>query len=167
MSSLLLALTSCIAVLINKDVTSPGHELDFWVGDWTCSGESYDAAGKATHTDATNTITRAFDGHVIKENFTGANLTGMSVSVYDANNKLWRQTWVDNQGGYIALTGKIEEGNMTLTTLARAKTPNAFARMVFKNVKPDSFDWNWEGSKDGGKTWKLSWHLHYTRVKDK
>ena len=165
MMSILLPAISCIAFVMNNNVTSPGQELDFWVGDWTCSGESYDAAGKTTQTQAKNTIKRSFDGHVIQENFTSPGLVGMSVSVYDPNNKLWRQTWVDNQGSYIALTGKVEDGNMTLTTLSRPKAPNAFSRMVFKNVKPDSFDWNWEGSQDGGKTWKLNWHLHYTRVK--
>ena len=152
---------------MNTKVTPQGHELDFWVGDWKGSGESYDAAGKATHTDAANTIGKTFDDHVVQENFTMAGFKGMSVSVYDSTNKIWRQTWVDSQGGYIALTGGVQDGNMTLTTLARPKTPLAFSRMVFKNVTPESFDWNWEGSQDGGKTWKLNWHLHYARVKGK
>jgi hypothetical protein len=36
------------------------------------------------------------------------------------------------------------------------------ARMVFLNIKPDSFDWHWESSTDG-KTWKLNWPIHYQR----
>ena len=32
------------------------------------------------------------------------------------------------------------------------------------NITEDKFDWNWESSKDNGKTWKLNWKLHYSRV---
>jgi hypothetical protein len=38
-------------------------------------------------------------------------------------------------------------------------------RMVFYKIKPDSFDWNWEASTDGAKTWKTDWHIHYERKK--
>jgi hypothetical protein len=36
-------------------------------------------------------------------------------------------------------------------------------RMVFKNISPDEFDWSWEASKDGGKTWTVVWPIHYKR----
>jgi hypothetical protein len=36
-------------------------------------------------------------------------------------------------------------------------------RMVFKNITPNSFDWSWEASKDGGKTWQVQWPIKYTR----
>jgi hypothetical protein len=36
-------------------------------------------------------------------------------------------------------------------------------RMVFTNIKPDSFDWRWEASTDGGKTWQVNWPIHYKR----
>ena len=35
--------------------------------------------------------------------------------------------------------------------------------MVFKNITHDEFDWSWEGSKDGGKTWTVVWPIHYKR----
>jgi len=54
---------------------------------------------------------------------------------------------------------------MTLQTLPRPDRPKTIGRMVFSNINPDSFDWDWQSSGDSGKTWKLAWHLHYTRVK--
>jgi hypothetical protein len=27
----------------------------------------------------------------------------------------------------------------------------------------DEFDWSWEASKDGGKTWNVVWPIHYKR----
>ncbi len=31
--------------------------------------------------------------------------------------------------------------------------------------KPDSLDWSWERSDDGGKSWKVLWRIHYERKK--
>ncbi len=38
-------------------------------------------------------------------------------------------------------------------------------RMIWYNISKDAFDWNWEASTDGGKTWKVNWQIHYTRKK--
>lgn len=139
------------------------RQFDFWIGEWTCTGESYDGNGKAQPTAAENTIRRTHDGHVIQEDFRMPGLQGLSVSVYDAKAGLWKQTWVDNQGGYIDLQGGFKDGRMVLQTLPKPKAPAAFNRMVFRDIAKDSFDWDWEASADGGKTWTLSWHLHYRR----
>ena len=141
-------------------------QLDFWVGDWNCVGKSRDEPGKDKWTDtvAKNHIERILGSKVIQENFTMEGLVGKSVSVYDEKAKVWRQTWVDDSGSYIALTGGMQDGKMILVTLPNKERPKASNRMVFDNVTKDSFDWNWEGSRDGGKTWNLSWHLHYTRA---
>jgi hypothetical protein len=37
-------------------------------------------------------------------------------------------------------------------------------RMRFRNISKDSFDWDWQSSKNGGE-WKMLWELKYTRVK--
>jgi hypothetical protein len=36
-------------------------------------------------------------------------------------------------------------------------------RMVFKNIGRNEFDWSWERSLDGGKTWEVLWPIHYKR----
>ena len=36
-------------------------------------------------------------------------------------------------------------------------------RMVWKNITASEFDWSWEASRDGGKTWQVKWPLHYKR----
>ena len=160
----------CVMFLNNTQQVGPpaeSHQFDFWVGDWKCSGESFAPNGKATHTDAVNSITRILAGRVLQENFKMPGLNGTSVSVYDPLAKLWRQTWVDDNGGYIALTGSFAEGTMTLRTLPRSDQPNVASRMVFSNISADGFDWDWQSSRDAGATWKPAWHLHYTRVKKK
>jgi hypothetical protein len=78
--------------------------------------------------------------------------------------KKWKQTWVDSQGSYIDLTGELQNGEMRLIqhTVGPDGKP-LLMRMVFTNVKADSFDWRWESSADDGKTWQLSWPIHYKR----
>jgi hypothetical protein len=138
-------------------------QFDFWLGDWT-----------ATWSDTlhgTNHIEKIMGGCTVQENFTDPNINylGKSWTVYNANYKIWQQTWVDNQGGYIALTGGKAGDSMILTTAERnvpvtiSATGKLTSRMVFYNIKQDSFNWNWEASSDGGKTWKLNWHIQYRR----
>ena len=136
-------------------------QFDFWVGDWeltwndTCKG--------------TNSVRRILDGCSIQENFSDPvnNFKGMSWSMFNLKTANWQQTWVDNQGGYIVLTGKFDKGEMILATkpVADAQGKMAISRMVFYNIKPGSFDWNWENSIDNGSTWKLNWKIHYQRKK--
>jgi hypothetical protein len=140
------------------------HQFDFWVGEWDLT---WPAQGQTPAGTGTNRIEKILGDCVIQENFAAAGpqaLIGQSVSTYSVREKAWRQTWVDNQGEYISLSGGFKDGEMSLTQ--RGVGPNGtprLARMTYLNIKPDSFDWHWESSFDGGKTWKLNWNVHYQR----
>jgi hypothetical protein len=134
-------------------------QFDFWLGtralSWADSGRG------------TNTITKELGGCVVRENFRaeGANaLAGMSVSTYDVRAKRWKQTWVDNQGGYLDFTGGFENGVMTLGRLTVDRDGKPLQqRMLFQNIQRDSFDWNWQRSRDAGATWETVWAICYQR----
>lgn len=141
--------------------TAPeASQFDFWIGSWMATW--------ADTLHGTNTIEKKFGNCTVHENFfdPNNNYHGESWSVYNPSSKLWNQTWVDDQGGYIALTGGMENGKMILKTAER-QTPKGKQqmRMVYYNIQPDAFDWSWEASTDEGKTWKPSWQIHYTRKK--
>src|ERR1044071_982161 len=72
-------------------------QFDFWVGDWNLTWSD------SLH--GTNHVDKIFGNCTVHENFTdpNTNFLGQSWSVFNANYKMWQQTWVDNQGGYIAL----------------------------------------------------------------
>jgi hypothetical protein len=145
--------------------TGPGPtQLDFWVGKWKCEGASHAPDGKVQPTKGTNEITKDMDGHVVHEHFSMGSFKGESWSVYAPKAKKWRQTWVDNSGAYIALVGEFSAGRMVLETTGPNQPAAVRKRMVFSDIKKDSFDWNWEATQDNGKTWNLEWHLHYTRT---
>jgi len=145
-----------------KPCSSPqASQFDFWIGDWIATW------GDTLH--GTNHIEKMLGNCTVHENFSNSKILGQSWSVYSANYKQWQQTWVDNQGGYIALTGGMAGDSMVLTTAERnvaasiSPSGKIISRMVYFHIKPDSFDWSWEASTDGGKTWKQNWLIHYNR----
>lgn len=136
------------------------RQFDFWVGEWELTWSD------SLH--GSNRIEKMFGNCTIHENFSDPKLgyLGQSWSVYNPGSRLWQQTWVDNRGGYIVLTGGMDGGRMILKTGER-QTPKGpqEMRMVFSNITSDSFDWSWESSTDKGVTWKPGWVIHYVRKK--
>jgi hypothetical protein len=141
-------------------------QFDFWVGEWdlTWPGQSVGEVGHGT-----NSIRRTLDGCVVQENFSGQDsmhLRGISVSTFDGNAGNWKQTWVDNEGGYLDFTGEFKDGQMILQREAVRKDGiKILQRMVWKNITSNEFDWSGEASPDGGKTWQVNWPIHYKRRK--
>ncbi|WP_161974421.1 hypothetical protein [Piscinibacter terrae] len=140
--------------------------FDFWIGDWDASWIGTD--GKPGR--GRNRIGRILDGKVLEENFeetpdgTSPPLKGRSLSVLHQLLGQWRQSWVDNQGGYFSFTG-LAEGDRRIfitDTVMKNGQPSA-QRMVFHDIRKDTFTWDWESTGDGGKTWKLLWRIHYKR----
>lgn len=147
----------------NPCTTVEQKQFDFWVGDWNLTWPTQDGA----FGHGTNNIHRILDGCVVQENFSGEEsmpLRGTSVSIFDARSGKWKQTWVDNEGGYLDFTGEFRMQQMILSrSFAKPDGTTVQQRMVWKNITSDQFDWSWESSTDGGKTWKVLWPIHYKR----
>lgn len=117
----------------------------------------------------TNRLEGILDGRVIHERFeeaaegAGGALRGESWSVFEPGRSLWRQTWVDNQGGYLDLVGERVDGWFAFARSAPERGPNARQRMVFRDVAEDAFRWTWEFSEDDGATWSVRWEIAYRR----
>ena len=145
---------------------SAQHQLDFWVGEWNLTWPGSNP-GELQH--GTNSIRRVLDACVVEENFSGGDdmhLRGKSVSIFDLSSGKWKQTWVDNEGGYLDFTGEFKDGQMIFGREAQQANGARFLqRMVFKSITPDEFDWSWERSVDNGKTWQVAWPIHYRRRK--
>jgi len=142
------------------------QQLSFWVGEWDLTWPG-NQPGELQH--GTNNIRRILDGCIVEENFSGGTdmpLRGKSLSLFDARAGKWKQTWVDNEGAYLDFVGEFKDGQMILAReVTHPDGSKVLQRMVFKSIKADAFDWSWEGSKDGGKTWQVVWPIHYQRKK--
>lgn len=140
--------------------TPEHHQMDFWVGTWklTWQGGS-----------GTNRVTKEYNGCVIHEVFTQDKisppplLNGSSLSSYQPMNMMWRQTWVDDQNGYLHLSGGPQaDGTFRLQTVRMGREPH-MTRMIFEDITHDSLTWRWQQSDDGD-VWTDTWVIHYRRI---
>jgi hypothetical protein len=147
-----------------KGCDSPeSHQMDFWVGDWDATYMQGGASAKSR-----NRVTKVLDGCAILEEFTGPPgipLDGRSYSVFDRTTGEWKQTWVDNTGGYLDFVGSVVDGNRVFAREFQRQGKTIRQRMVFRDVKPEAFKWLWQRSEDGGATWITGWEIDYRRVK--
>lgn len=163
-SALALTLSSCDSSSMNeRPAPSASHgnsrQFDFWLGEWDLTQPN---GGQGE-----NIVTLELDSSVVQEAFNGQpaiQLIGRSISVFVPRENLWKQTWVDNQGGYLDFTGGLVEGRMILSRAAfNPEGEPIILRMVWHNITSDSLDWNWERSNDSGKSWENLWQIHYKR----
>lgn len=140
--------------------------FDFWVGKWDASWQNPQGVTEK----GTNFIEKILDGRVIQEHFvilSGQNkgFKGTSISVYNPVTKSYHQAWADNSGGYFDFIAEVDGEKKIFTTQPRKRGDDTIIqRMVFYDIKHESFTWDWELTKDHGKTWSLQWRIHYTRI---
>jgi Protein of unknown function (DUF1579) len=138
--------------------SAESRRLDFWLGNW----ELTHSGGKST-----NRVSKVLGGCVVLEEFRGmpgTNLDGMSVSTFDPATRSWRQTWVDNTGAYLDFNAVTADGNLAFERTAQKDGKRIRQRMVFRDVKADSFTWDWQRSDDDGANWKTTWQIAYKRA---
>jgi hypothetical protein len=139
---------------------APYRQFDFWLGAWTVTRPDGKTAG-------TNRITRILGGCALREQWRGAGgSTGTSLNVYDAEANRWRQTWVDDRGGVLLLTGGLREGKMMLegeTAASAGKTVRQ--RITWTPLPGGRVRQFWDSSSDGGKTWETEFDGIYAPEK--
>jgi hypothetical protein len=154
-----------------KDTCRGAHrQLDFWVGDWDVVVKARPKPDAPwVEQRGRNRVTRVLDGCGIEESFSATggasgDWAGKSLSRFvDAEGK-WRQTWIDDGGGYMPFVGEKRGGDVVL--VGEPKTAlgvTTVMRMVFTNITEDSFLWRWEASKDGGSAWETKMTIEYRR----
>lgn len=163
----LLVLGICMNAFSQSDLPKEKEQyFDFWVGKWSATWDEGDGKqGKGI-----NIVTLTLDGKSVRENFVvteGAQkgFKGVSMSMYVPFLKKWKQSWNDNTQRYYDFTGEFE-GNRRIfkTEPIKIQEKEVILRMVFHDIKKDSFIWDWEASIDAGKTWKQNWQIFYTRM---
>ena len=133
-----------------KCATPEHRQLDFWVGDW----HTYDVNNRDSVV-ARNRVDLILGECVLREVYEGTNgLVGQSFTVYDADRKVWHQSWVTNRGQLLLLEGRMEGESMVLSGPDRAPdgTPRRI-RGIWRRVEGGVRE-TAEISGNGGKTWK-------------
>lgn len=165
---LLVGIMQIAGAQTSMDELKPENYFDFWVGNWELTWDEADGkVGKGT-----NRIERILGEKVIKENFEARSgsmkgFTGKSYSVYNPQSGEWKQTWVDNQGAYLDFEGEINgEKRIFKRKFTTPEGQEVMQRMVFYDIKENSFIWDWEVSQDNGETWQLQWRISYERTEE-
>jgi hypothetical protein len=157
---------------IAKACASAEHrQLDFWIGDWDVTIRARQSPASETWGEAKGRqrIEAILGGCAIAEHFTADGpqtpWAGKSYSSWQPAAGKWRQTWVDDQGSYLALTGGVESGVMTLYGEPRTtQDGKSFQmRMVFLDVTPRSLRWEWQRSEDSWQTSVVMMRIDYVR----
>jgi hypothetical protein len=124
------------------------RQFDFWVGDWDVTRPDGTPAG-------TNRIEVILGGCVLHESWrsTDGKSVGQSFNVYARDGK-WHQTWVDNGGGLLELTGGLEDGRMVLSQrMTRPDGTTVLHEMSWEKLEGGKVRQHWRVSRDEGKTW--------------
>jgi hypothetical protein len=138
------------------------HSFDFWLGDWEAVWTQSD--GSKVH--GINEIKGIANNTVLQENFfdPSSSFSGTSISVFNPATQVWHQAWADSNGVFFNFEGILIEGDPAFKTKTIEKDgKKIIQRMVFKDIKKDSFTWVWEGTRNGGSSWNELWKIYYTR----
>ena len=126
------------------------RQFDFWLGYWHTYTSGDTIAG-------TNHIVLLQDSCVIQENWSSARsgYTGTSYNFYNPQTGKWHQTWIDNQGSSLLLTGQLEDGKMVMYSGAmKNQQGQDYINRISWTPNPDgSVRQLWEVSSDDGNKW--------------
>ena len=139
---------------------SEHRQFDFWLGHWDVFTPDGKLAGE-------NLIERVLGGCVLRETWSGrGGFAGVSLNSFDAGDRQWHQSWVDNQGGRLQLAGRRVGEVMELgATGPNADKPGATLqqRIRWTPQGDGTVRQLWESSADGGATWTVEFDGRYVR----
>jgi hypothetical protein len=143
--------------------SAPEHrQFDFWIGHWEVFTPDGKQAGE-------NLIEASDGGCVLIERWRGGGgFSGTSLNSWDRDARLWRQHWVDSQGGLLRLAGRFEAGRMVLASAEphpdRPGTTRR-QRIAWAPLPDGAVRQHWEQSDDDGSTWTTLFDGRYVKAR--
>ena len=148
-----------VALLQGAACTAPQHrQFDFWIGEWNVS----DARGQRA---GTNRIESILGGCALAEAWEGASGSrGRSLNSYDPGDNRWHQTWIDNEGTVLMISGGIVNGEMVMEGERRlADGTQTLERITWTPNKDGTVRQLWQSSRDRGMRWTTLFEGVYRR----
>jgi hypothetical protein len=127
------------------------RQFDFWLGDW----DTFESDNSAPGSIARARIAPIAAGCAIHELYEQTDgLIGDSILSYDAVRKVWQQTWVDNRGSLLVISGAFKDGAVTMEGEMHLRNGNKVLQRITWKVEGGGMREFSTRSKDGGKTWE-------------
>lgn len=135
------------------------RQFDFWLGDWDTfdPGDSATSVARA-HVDL---IAAGCAVHELYEQTDG--LIGDSILSFDPVRKVWQQTWVTNYGSLMVITGRRNNGALTLEGEMHLKDGRALLQRITWQAEGSGVRESAVMSKDGGKTWEPAFNVLFQK----
>ncbi|NNE68017.1 MAG: hypothetical protein HKN33_15755 [Pyrinomonadaceae bacterium] len=92
----------------------------------------------------------------------GKNSTLTQLRVFLPKEKKWKVAWISNATAYGTFDAVEKEGELIMTPPPVKGRP--LRRIIFYDIKKDSFLWRREISEDKGKTWETRFFIKATRI---
>ena len=161
---LLLILLACLPLLAQaedkpKPCTAEAYrQFNFWLGEWTSYSKDGEKQGE-------NRIVSVMNGCGLQENWTGRDgrYQGTSYNFYDRATGQWHQTWMDNQGGHLFLTGRFNGNSMQLSGTQQTPDGPLVNRITWTPLEDGRVRQHWQMSKDAGESWSTAFDGFYQR----
>ncbi|HZI28858.1 MAG TPA: hypothetical protein VFD64_11890 [Gemmatimonadaceae bacterium] len=134
------------------------RQFDFWIGEWEVSDSLSRRLGS-------NRIERVLDGCVLYESWSGATgARGHSFNAFDPGDSKWHQTWVDNEGTVLMISGGIVNGEMVMEGERRlADGTQTLERITWTPNADGTIRQIWQSSRDRGMRWSIVFDGLYRR----
>ena len=139
--------------------TSQYQEFDFWLGQWEVNSEPNK---QPSH----NTITKINDGCGLLEEYTTVTgYRGKSLNIFDVQTQQWHQTWIDNTGYLLKLSGGMVGSSMVMTGETRGKEDKLILnKITWTPIQNGDVRQHWQTSNDNGKMWKTAFDGLYHKI---
>lgn len=95
------------------------------------------------------------------------NFSGMGLRLLDMKTQVWKDHWVNAAWGQLGgdgMPGSFEDGAGIFESEETTDGVTWRYRGVWDRITPRSCRWQQGASRDGGRSWTLSWSMDWTRV---
>ena len=150
------------------------HDMDFGKGNWrtdiTAIKNPFDPNSPVVHSYGTKKVTPIWNGKGWLEQIEADGPEGhweaANVTLYDPNTHQWNNYYAESSDGTFdgaPSVGEYRDGNVEFYSQQNVGGRVLLLRGVWKNIQPDSHDYEVSRSIDGGRTWHPSFLVHVTR----
>lgn len=155
---LLLAAATSAAQQSSACSTPQHRQFDFWIGEWEVS----DARGQRL---GSNRIERVLNGCALYESWAGVSGSrGHSFNAWDPADNKWHQSWFDNDGTILNLSGGMINGEMVMEGERRLSDgTQTVERITWTPNKDGTVRQFWQSSRDRGMRWTVVFEGTYRR----
>lgn len=131
--------------------SAPQHrQFDFWIGEWEVSDPRGQHLGS-------NRIERVLNGCVLYESWTGAGGSrGHSLNAWDPSDNKWHQSWFDNEGTILNISGGMINGEIIMEGERRLTDgTRQLERITWTPNADGTIRQRWQSSRDQGMRWTV------------